>query len=255
MIITYHHVAPVSYSTDKKYIENSDSWYWTITPDELLKHIEILKKKKYTFLGLDEYYENLKKYNKEEFKTAVITFDDGWVDNYLFAFPLLSSLDITGTFFITTAHLVLEPAGQIKVSKEMIFEMHKKGMVIGSHTVNHVTLPLQNFATIEQEVTDSKGTLENILKQPVRFFAYPGGAFNASVLEIVKKAGYDAACSVISPAHNTFDDRFHLFRNHFSNKMNSLADYYRLNNLMINALECRTRKKIYRKLNSANLKY
>jgi peptidoglycan/xylan/chitin deacetylase (PgdA/CDA1 family) len=69
-------------------------------------------------------------------------------------------------------------------------EMQRAGITVGSHTRNHVSLPLETPDQIAEELEGSKRILEQRLQRPVVHFAYPGGQFTVPVVEAVARAGY-----------------------------------------------------------------
>jgi peptidoglycan/xylan/chitin deacetylase (PgdA/CDA1 family) len=73
---------------------------------------------------------------------------------------------------------------------DMIQEMHRSGMVVGSHTASHCLLPCETLAKIRTELVSSKQILETKLRAQVNHFAYPDGRFNAAVVQAVDSAGY-----------------------------------------------------------------
>ena len=74
-----------------------------------------------------------------------------------------------------------------------LLQMRRNGFTIGSHTRSHVSLPMESPDVIADELVTSKHHLEAGLGEPVKHFAYPGGQFNAAVVEAVARAGYDYA--------------------------------------------------------------
>lgn len=97
--------------------------------------------------------------------------------------------------------------------------------------------------------------MEYHLQDSVDYFAYPGGEFNSSIVDLVKQAGYKAACLVLSPATNTSSDKFWLFRNHLTENLNSLSDFYRLHHTMLRFLDFRVRRKLVEKLGNQEYSY
>jgi peptidoglycan/xylan/chitin deacetylase (PgdA/CDA1 family) len=82
-------------------------------------------------------------------------------------------------------HQYLDAAG--------ILALHDAGQIVGAHTCNHPTLTLLNFIAMNAELSDCKHQIENIIGVPVRYFAYPNGAVNQTVLAATAQAGYRAA--------------------------------------------------------------
>ena len=141
-------------------------------------------------------------------KSVAITFDDGDLSNYDYAFPLLSGADLKGTFFITTDFVGKE--GYVQWSH--LREMQKGGMEIGSHTVTH---PIPSLLSTEQfvfELQESKKTLEDELGVEVKSFSLPTGFYNQEVTKLAKEFGYSCVCTsrtgLFSDQHNDcFDIR------------------------------------------------
>ena len=242
MLLIYHHICPTVLIPINKEEFINNGWKFTVTPDVFEYQIQYFLGKGYKFISMDEYYKNLKCNLKEKAKDIVMTIDDGWLDNYQHAFPILKKYNIPAIFFITTKELIdFDPH---KMSKEQILEIRDRGMTIGSHSCSHRQLPSIKYKDAEDEISKSKIALEGFLKGPVDYFAYPGGQLNNAIVKLVEQAGYKAACSTLSPKNNTYDDRFWLFRNPFSDSMNKIGDYYRLNTLFVDALDFRTKIKL-----------
>ena len=137
-----------------------------------------------------------------------ITFDDGYKDNYLNAYPVLKRHGLSTTIF-----LVSELVG---TSKEMLnvdeIEMMRKGGIdFGSHTVSHKVLTEIDINTAAEEILRSKEDLEKLLKEEIRFFAYPRGKrkhFNDKIKDQVKRSGYKAA---FTTENGEIDNRSDLF--------------------------------------------
>jgi peptidoglycan/xylan/chitin deacetylase (PgdA/CDA1 family) len=135
-------------------------------------------------------------------RTVLITFDDGYLNNYEGAFIPLAERGMQATWYIVTGKLgghaewlggrsgdnAFLSAGQVK-------EMAEAGMEIGSHTVNHVHLDRVDGTILHKELTESRRELEDLLGEPVRSFAYPYGALNETVVAAVREAGYKYACT------------------------------------------------------------
>jgi len=85
------------------------------------------------------------------------------------------------------------PASLRPLTWEMVTAMHRAGITIGSHTERHPVLTREAAATVLAEVTGSRDMLRRRLGTDVRYFAYPDGAYNASVVEAVAQAGYRLA--------------------------------------------------------------
>ncbi len=122
-------------------------------------------------------------------RPILITFDDGHMDNYTSAFPIMQKYGFTGVLYIVYNFLDT----QDYLNREEVLEMYKAGWEVGSHTLNHYDLTKLTPEQLHREVFDSKKKLENILGIDVLTIAYPFGAVNRSVISYAQAAGYIAA--------------------------------------------------------------
>jgi len=132
-------------------------------------------------------------------KPIILTFDDGYEDNYLHLLPLLQKHGMKAVIYLlgdrTIPHNIWDiPKGAPKVqlmTNDQILEMAKSGWVeFGSHSMTHVDLTQLPPDEMEREIRDCKSSLEGLLGKPVISFAYPFGRFNESVKRGVSEAGY-----------------------------------------------------------------
>jgi len=250
MILLYHHVAP--FNIIRSHLQKNDiTWNFSITPENFESHILCLKQRKIKFITLHQLISDIKNYGVECSDTVVLTFDDGWLDNYQYAYPILIKHGISACFFVTAKEFDENISNPRTMTINQIRHLLNAGMEVGSHTMTHPPrLSQLDVRTIMEEVSVSKFILENKLQIEVEYFAYPGGDFNAFTVEIVKKAGYKAACSILSPHINNTDSLYWLFRSTLTEKVNSLSDYYRLNKRLIRCFSYRVQNKLLMKLNS-----
>ena len=123
-------------------------------------------------------------------RVVVMTFDDGYMGNYSYAFKLLRKFNFKATFFITTDWVGLPNM----LNWKLIKEMSEGGMEIGSHTCSHLLLAGANKKRIEDELRASKEILEEKITKPVVSISYPNGSFNTLVNTIAYESGYTRAC-------------------------------------------------------------
>ena len=138
-------------------------------------------------------------------KTVIITFDDGYADNFEGAFLPLVEHNMKATWFITTDCIGKYAVWMGPKSMEtrmlddqQLREMSHQGMEIGSHTCSHPDLGRLPYAEQLEQVRASKEHLESLLDSSVHSFAYPYGRYNTESLIALKKVGYQFACSVRS---------------------------------------------------------
>ena len=139
-------------------------------------------------------------------KFVVITFDDGYMDTYENALPILERFNYTATVFVVSGLVGKHnqwirdegyPVRPLMGWRE-IEETKENGITIGSHTINHRHLRAVNCENAKNEIESSKKFLEDNLGIPINHFAYPYGEFNDSTVKMVIEAGYKSACSTKS---------------------------------------------------------
>jgi len=198
MILMYHHVIPVEKMPPGKAFAN-DGYSFAITPAVLERQLFSLRERGFRFVSLDSMVSSIRAGSNPSGRDVVVTFDDGWLDNYEYAFPILAGSAVPATFFLTTAHLGVGASDPRKVSSAHIREMHNHGISMGGHTRNHPNLLSLSQGQAREEIRGCKEDIEDLLGGQVTTFAYPGGVFNATISRIVEESGYCAACSIIDP--------------------------------------------------------
>lgn len=158
----------------------------TITPEKLRIQLKYIKDQGYITLTMSELKNYLLDNSPIPQKSIVITFDDGYMDNYYNAFPILKDLNMVATIFCITSNL----DGSYYLSKDAITEMSNYGIDIQSHTVNHHKLDKMTYGEQLAELKTSKKTLEAITGKEVTSVAYPFGNFSDNSIKAAKDAGY-----------------------------------------------------------------
>lgn len=155
-------------------------------------------------------------------KPIVLTFDDGYMDNYQNAFPVLRNYRFPATFNIITQYSDDNKPGYL--TWQQIGEMARAGMEIGSHTANHPDLRNKSSAGLVDEIGGSKQMIELRLGIPVRSFAYPSGKYDARTISVLRSSGYSAAVTEIQGMRQTLDKIFELKRIRIRGSYN-ITDY------------------------------
>ena len=124
-------------------------------------------------------------------KPIVITFDDGYVDNFACAYPILKKYNIKATIFMVTKYIGLGGF----LSKDQIVKMGDM-VSFQSHTVDHVRLDMYNLNQVDYECRESQKVLRGITGKPVYAISYPNGMFTAAILRIAAKY-YDFAVTTL----------------------------------------------------------
>lgn len=179
-ILMYHRIEP---ARDSK----PDST--RVSPAIFERQMEFLKVHGYRVVPLSELARDLRAGRPVPQKTVALTFDDGTLDNFTYAFPVLKKMGFPATIYMITRNIGKEGW----LSEEDLRILDESGIAIGSHTASHAFLPGLNPGLIPQELSESKQRLEAILGRPVDLFSYPAGGVTPSIERQVAEHGYTSA--------------------------------------------------------------
>lgn len=197
----------------------------TVRPDKFKQQMEFLKRHKYNIVTLSELTDLINSKERIPWKTICITFDDGYVNNYIYAYPVLKKLTIPATMFVISG-FIGKPG---YLSAEQIREMSDNGIDIGSHTKVHFWLGRKSKDEAKrekEEIVESKATLEKITAKEVKFFSYPGGGFRSATRQMVIDAGYKGAVATNTGKRYPKDDVYALKRLRISKTSDDLRVFW-----------------------------
>jgi peptidoglycan/xylan/chitin deacetylase (PgdA/CDA1 family) len=150
---------------------------------------------------------------------VVLTFDDGYVDNFENALPILQEFGFTGAVFPvldlsrrTTWWNGFSALSAPLMSPEQVRAMEHAGMEFGSHSLSHHSLPRLTDSELAEELTRSREVLGSIVERPLPVLAYPYGDVDRRVKRAVQRAGYSAALAVNSGPVAIDADRYEIRR-------------------------------------------
>jgi peptidoglycan/xylan/chitin deacetylase (PgdA/CDA1 family) len=130
-----------------------------------------------------------------------LTFDDGYQDFVTYAVPVLQRYGFTATAFVLAGrlggHNAWDSPGPYKalLTADQVCQAAQSGMEIGSHGLDHVSLPEADDTRLSAETVRSRVILQELSGQQVRGFCYPWGHLDARVVKAVQAAGFDYACA------------------------------------------------------------
>lgn len=167
--------------------------FFTVSEKEFDRQMAYLKENNFNVVTLVALVRMLENELPIPNKTIAITFDDGYEDNFLNAFPVLNKYGLPATIFVSTANigekLIARRGTRLTImSIDKIVEMDKSGLIsFGSHSHDHIKLTSLDKVEINKQLSVSKKILENILNNEQTFFAYPSGRVNDEAKDIAKK--------------------------------------------------------------------
>ncbi|QDT09590.1 polysaccharide deacetylase family protein [Planctomycetes bacterium K23_9] len=212
MMLYYHRVA------------DRDPTAWSMTNRQFRRQIDWLEQN-FDMVSMDELRRRMDNGNSRP--AMHITFDDGYAENCDEALPLLIERKIPCTYFVTLDHTSNQrpfehdakagydfPVNTIDELKDLAGQ----GIEIGAHTRTHPNLgEVYNFADIYGEIVLARRELAELLKLPIRYFAFPYGLktnLNHAAAAMARADGVEAVVSAYGGYNKPGQDSFHLQRCH-----------------------------------------
>lgn len=191
MILAYHSISP----------SRTDNL--AVSVANFRRQIEWLARRNYHGVSLRDYMSgrNLPK------RPIVLTFDDGYADNYTHAWPILQAYGFRATIFLVADYVNTDniypwdadhdPRACRVLNREEVMRLQDAGIEFGSHTCTHPRLANIDRDRAWYEIQHSKQKLSDFLGRSVDTFCYPHGSLTDETIALVKEAGYQAA--VVTP--------------------------------------------------------
>ncbi len=183
-ILVYHIVRP-SYPSDDAAVRRI-----AVTPQTFDEEMSYLGNAGYHIVSFNDLEDHFRNGTPLPPHPVILSFDDGWSDQFTYAFPILTAHRYTATFFVFTNAV----GGQGFLSWDELKSLVAAGMTIGSHSESHPFLThVVSTDALWNEIDGSKQILERRLGISVNEFAYPFGAYDPAVITMVQRAGYRSA--------------------------------------------------------------
>lgn len=187
-IFMYHHVQPMDIATSEGHGQ--------LTVDSAVfdAHIAYLLSLGYTMISTKDVVNALQTHQQLPEKSIVISLDDGYKDNYDYAYQTLKKYNIKMDFMIPTG--LIENPGYMTWND--LKEMSQNPLVnLYNHTWSHAALGAADRQTIIFEVTQAQKQFEERLGVTNSLVVYPYGSFSPLAIEVLKEQGFTAGLTTI----------------------------------------------------------
>jgi peptidoglycan/xylan/chitin deacetylase (PgdA/CDA1 family) len=173
----------------------------SIAPSQFEEQMGFLYKKEYKTITLRDYLDSIMMNQPTPRKSIVLTFDDGYKNNYDIAFPILRVFGFTATIFLVTGFMGKTDSWEKDkgipdfplLSWNEVLEMKKYGIDFQPHSHSHPLLTDLTGDEIKAELINSKKEIESRLNKKAEVFCYPHGKYDDEVIKILKDLGFKAA--------------------------------------------------------------
>jgi peptidoglycan/xylan/chitin deacetylase (PgdA/CDA1 family) len=195
-ILMYHHIGQADPSSR-----------YNMTEEKFAAQMQSLQDWGFTSIPLSLLVESLQVGAHLPPRPVVITFDDGYLDVYEKAWPVMQRLGFTGVVFVITGQMEIKGY----LHQNHLKELASAGWEIGSHTDSHANLR-QIGVNLDVEISASKEILESLLGVPVRSFSFPYGLTSPYVTGLVESAGYESAVGLGGFSRHVPETQYYLSR-------------------------------------------
>ena len=212
---SYKKTRVLMYHSISEHIGKEKHNKWRVKPEDFEKQMNWFYKNNWKSFTISE----LVSLDKIPEKSFVITFDDGFEDNFRNALTILQKYNFKATIYLVpnqkTNHWEEKNTSVLSnlLNNEQILQMQNSGLIeFGSHTLSHVNLSTITDEQLLNELKKSKEEVENIIKKECEAFAYPYGKFDEKIVSFVKEVGYKNATVVKRGLFEQNDDVFTIKR-------------------------------------------
>jgi len=174
LVLTYHRVSP-----------DLGGPVPAVHPRDFARQIGCLARAGYRSINPDDLHAYLVKKKRLPPRAVLLTFDDGWADNYTRALPILRRYGFKAAVFVVSGR-VGRPG---RLSMRQLRALHREGWTIGAHTIHHVHLTALPETAAAREIRASARMLAKLTGGTVTCLAYPYGDENETVRRLAAANG------------------------------------------------------------------
>ena len=181
---------------------------YVVQPEEFAAQLDYLAAEGYTTITPQDYARARKGKQELPEKPVILSFDDGYEDNYRVILPMLEERGMKAVFYVVTNDIGLPGY----MTWDNLFDMERHGMEIGSHTANHIPLTTLPPEKQREELRLSKLMLEWKGLKTIYSFSYPTGAYDAGVVAMLAEEDYLTAVTGEAGLNNVETNPYLLHR-------------------------------------------
>ena len=203
-VLMYHYISSLPHGADA--IRRD----LTIEPEVFASHLDRIQEMGYQTVTIRAIVENLQTGAPLPRNPIVLTFDDGYVGQYVHAFPALQHRDMVGTFFIVSDFPYSGNTDYMDWG--MVREMARAGMEMESHAQWHKTLANRNETYLTGQIENSMRAFQQELGYRPRIISYPGGLYDSETIRVYRDAGFWAGITTLQGKKHHSNDLFRMRR-------------------------------------------
>ena len=181
---------------------------YVVLPEDFAAQLDYLTAEGYTTITPQDYARARKGKQQLPEKPVILSFDDGYEDNYRVILPMLEERGMKAVFYVVTNDIGLPGY----MTWDNLFDMERHGMEIGSHTANHIPLTTLPTEKQREELHLSKLMLEWKGLKTIYSFSYPTGAYDAGVVAMLAEEDYLTAVTGEAGLNNVETNPYLLHR-------------------------------------------
>lgn len=194
---------------------------YNVPPAEFAAQLDYLQSEGYTTITLEDFMHAVRGYTKLPDKPIVLTFDDGYEDNYTEMWPILEAHSMKAVVYVITNEL----GKKNYLTLEQVKDMQRRGIEIGSHTSDHIPLTELDETFKRRQVRESKIYLEWSGLNPICSFSYPNGVFNEEIEKLLREENYLTAVTGEAGLNTLETNPFELYRVHIRKPRFGLTEF------------------------------
>lgn len=199
-ILMYHYISVPPEGADAYRLDLS------VSPDNFRAQMQYLADKGHTPVDFYTLSRIITNHEPLPPKPVILTFDDGYLDNYQNAYPILQAFGFVGTFFIPTEFIDTNREGYMTWA--MIEEMAANGHRFEPHSRTHPDLRARSNEYLIWEILGPQETLAAHIGYTPRYFSYPSGRYDDNVLAMVQRLAFWGAVTTFRGDQLGYENRY-----------------------------------------------